>query len=389
MATSAACTHGDLILSAPPRAAAAPSPAVLPASVASAVPPPLPVAKRTAKGTGSQPSESIIRRRKSRPVTLVAGKRMGPWRVEGELGRGGMAAVYAVTHTRFGKRAALKLAHPSILSPSFTPETFLREARIVHLVDHPGAPDVFATGSYDGRPYLAMERLSGRTLGELVDDRAISRDEGIAILLEVCDILAAAHAAGVVHRDLKLDNVFVRASGERRVKLLDWGVARVLAEPDPLKGMIAGTLTYVAPEQITGDDLTPAADIYSLGVLAYHVLLGAPPFSGSSDLELIKKHVHERPPTPASRWPEIPDSLARVLTAMLAKDPRSRPSLDAIASALEDARRALVPKRQHPLLRALLGRRSRTSRPSRLRVAIGATLFAVGALGAAATLIVS
>jgi serine/threonine protein kinase len=283
-----------------------------------------------------------ITRRRPRPETLAAGNRVGPWRVDYELGKGGMAAVYAVTHTRFGKRAALKLAHRTILSNEFTPETFLREARIVHLVEHAGVPDVFAIGTFDGRPYMAMERLSGSTLGELVDQDRLTRDRGLALLIEVCGILAAAHTAGVVHRDLKLDNVFVETSG--RVKLLDWGVARVLAEADPLKGMIAGTLAYVAPELVTGEDVTPAADIYSLGVLAYHVLLGGAPFSGASDLELIRKHVHERPPTPVTRWPEVPPELAKILTAMLAKDPKSRPDIPTIVAAFEAGRRELQPK---------------------------------------------
>ena len=292
--------------------------------------------------TRSVAQDRSITRRRSRPETLAAGNRVGPWRVEHELGKGGMAAVYAVTHTRFGKRAALKLAHRTILSNEFTPETFLREARIVHLVEHAGVPDVFAIGTFDGRPYMAMERLTGATLGELVDRSELTRDRGLALMIEVCGILQAAHAAGVVHRDLKLDNVFVEQSG--RVKLLDWGVARVLAEPDPLKGMIAGTLAYVAPELITNEDLTPAADIYSLGVLAYHVLLGGAPFSAASDIELIRKHVHERPPAPVARWPEIPEKLAKLLTAMLAKDPKSRPSLSKIVEVFEATRRELQPK---------------------------------------------
>jgi len=260
-----------------------------------------------------------------------------------------MAAVYAVAHTGFGKRAALKLAHRSILGPDFTPSTFLREARIVHLVDHPGVPDVFATGTFDARPYLAMERLSGTTLGDLVDAGPLERGEAVAILLELCDVLAVSHAAGVVHRDLKLDNVFIQSTpgaGNRRVKLLDWGVARVLWEDDPLHGMIAGTLAYVAPEQVLGDEITPAADVYSLAVLAYYVLLGGPPFSAQTDLELVRKHVHEAPPAPATLWPEIPAELASILVAMLAKDPARRPSLDAVVGALQGTRRQLDPPRR-------------------------------------------
>jgi serine/threonine-protein kinase len=265
---------------------------------------------------------------------LRTGNRVGPWRVEGELGRGGMAAVYAVTHTQFGKRAALKLAHRSVLGPDFTAATFLREARVVNLVGHVGVPDVFATGSLDRRPYLVMERLSGATLGQQLD-AGLARHEAITILLELCDVLAAAHAAGVVHRDIKLDNVFIQPAPNPRIKLLDWGIARILSEEDPLRGMVAGTLTYVPPEQVLGDDISPAADIYSLGVLAYHLLLGAPPFTASSELDLIRKHLHEPPPLPSSRWPEIPAELASVLIAMLGKHPVQRPSLARVIETLQ------------------------------------------------------
>jgi serine/threonine protein kinase len=134
------------------------------------------------------------------------------------------------------------------------------------------------------------------------------------------------------------------------VRLLDWGVAHISSEADPLRGMIAGTLTYVAPEQVLGRPITTAADIYSLGVLAYHVLLGGPPFTAPAgkDLDLIGMHLRLPPPTPASRWPEIPDALAAVLVAMLAKDPADRPTLAAIAAVLEATRNppAPAPKRR-------------------------------------------
>lgn len=252
-----------------------------------------------------------------------------------------MAAVYAVVHTRFGKRAALKLAHRAVLGPQFTPATFLREARMANLIDHAGVAEVFATGTYDGRPYLAMERLIGRSLGARLDDGALPRDEAAAILIELCEVLAAAHAAGVTHRDLKLDNIFLLdepGRGGRRVKLLDWGMARVAGEDDPLRGLIAGTLTYVAPEQARGDDITPAADVYSLAVVAYQLLLGGPPFTAASDLELIHKHLREEPPRPRTMWRAIPPVLEATLLAMLAKQPEDRPPLGEVVRALGTVR---------------------------------------------------
>jgi len=293
------------------------------------------------------------RRPRHRPATLTAGMKVGVWRIERELGRGGMATVYAVVHTKFGKRAALKLAHRETLGPRFTPETFLREARTANLIDHAGVADVFATGTFDGRPYIVMERLSGRSLGARLEAGALRRDEALEILIELCDVLAVAHDAGVTHRDLKLDNVYVLESpgaGGHRTKLLDWGMARIAGEDDPLHGLIAGTLTYISPEQARGEDITAAADVYSLAVMAYQLLLGAPPFASTDDLELISKHLSDPPPRPSTLWSTIPARLEATLIAMLDKQPEARPSVRAVADALRAARRAL-----------------RADRPSKLR----------------------
>jgi serine/threonine-protein kinase len=288
-------------------------------------------------------------------VTLSQGDKAGTWRVDHFLGQGGMASVYAVTHTKFGKRAALKLAHKSVIGPQFTVETFLREARIVNLVQHPCVPDVFATGTYDGRPYLVMERLSGQTLGQRLDHGGpMSQVTALGILLELCDVLRTAHEACVVHRDLKLDNVFLLdapCAGGHRIKLLDWGVAHVIGEPDPLAGMIAGTLTYVAPETIRGDGLTPAADVYALAVLAYQMLFGAPPFVARDDIALIKLHVHQLPPAPSTLCPEVDPELAALLLSMLAKAPVDRPPLPEVVrvlAAVKDRLAAAAQPAQRP-----------------------------------------
>ncbi len=288
------------------------------------------------------------RRTRSHPATLSPGYRAGAWRVEGELGRGGMASVYAVVHAKFGKRAALKLAHRAILGPTFTADTFLREARVVNRVVHPSVPDVFATGTFDGRPYLVMERLAGETLGARLERAAMPRAEAIEIMLELCDVLATAHAAGVIHRDLKLDNILLLdapCTGGHRIKLVDWGVARIVGEDDPLVGMVAGTLTYVAPEQIRGDDITPAADLYALAVLAYQMLFGQPPFAARSDLELIGKHLRDPPPAPRGLWAEIPAALDELLLALLAKRAEDRPTLETVTAVLTSTRAALAPAR--------------------------------------------
>ena len=306
----------------------------------------LPVCVSTAERPTAQSPAVGKPRRRNKPATLAPGDRIGAWRVEGELGRGGMGSVYAATHCGFGKRAALKLCHKTILGPQFTVDTFLREARVVHLVNHPGVPDVFATGTYDGRPYLAMERLHGKTLGDYLDATPITKLAALDILFEICRVLEAAHGAGVIHRDLKLDNVFVLdVAGPVQIKVLDWGVARIAGEPDPMTGMIAGTLTYVAPEQVRADELTPASDIYSLGVLAYQLLCGEPPFVNPSDLDLIRMHLHAPPPRPSAWWPEVPVGLEMMMLAMLAKDPTQRPTIGDVMTGIVAARADVEPKK--------------------------------------------
>lgn len=293
---------------------------------------------RRAESIEQTPEPRRRRRRGGSDDALAVGARVSAWKVEAELGRGGMASVHAVVHTKFGKRAAIKIAHRSVIGDHLSADTFLREARIVHAVDHPAVIDVFATGSNEGRPYLVMERLAGKTLGQRVDEGPpMPRKEAITYLLELCDVLHAAHEAGIVHRDVKLDNVFVCdapfADG-RRVKLLDWGVARIEGEDDPFRGLIAGTLTYVAPEQIRGDSLSPAADVYSLAVLAYHLLCRRPPFQAANDLTLIHMHLRAEPPKPSIAWPEIPHALENLLLSMLAKTPEARPSLATVETVL-------------------------------------------------------
>jgi eukaryotic-like serine/threonine-protein kinase len=277
---------------------------------------------------------------------LVPGDVVGDWTIRGTLGSGGMATVYEADDTA-GRRIAIKLAHAALFDDDYTPEMFLREARIAGSLSHASIVAVRGTGEHDGRPYVMLELLRGTSLGARLDaGTPLPRPVACELLLELVDALRTAHAAGVIHRDLKPDNIFLLAPrGERRLKLLDWGVAHVRGEDDPFRGMIAGTLTYVAPEQIRGDELTPAADIYSLGVLAYRVLCMRPPFAAASDLQLLKLHLHAPPPSARAGWAKIPETLDELLVAMLAKEPGDRPSLDDIERVLANALAELEPRR--------------------------------------------
>lgn len=278
------------------------------------------------------------------PEVLEAGFAIGPWIVERELGRGGMSTVYAVRHREFGKKAALKLANSDVFGPRFTADRFLLEARVVNHVEHPDVIDVFDAGVIGDRPYLVMERLCGETLGDRLERGPMDIAEITETLLAVCEILAAAHGAGVVHRDIKLDNVFLaRDHGRTRVVLLDWGLATITGE-DPLSDMIAGTPHYVAPEQVRGEQVTSCSDIYSLGVLAYVLYLGIAPFDAETSGEILDQQVKELPPPPKQRWAEIPPALERVILKMLEKRPEDRPAMVEVTRAL----RSLRPRRTPP-----------------------------------------
>jgi len=335
----------------------------------------------TAAGAQLEPAESDL---------LPAGAKAGRWVIEGELGRGGMGAVYAVHHEGIGKRAALKVMHRRLLTDASI-ERILLEARVVNQVGHPNIVDIFETGTLDdGRPYILMERLDGVPLSSHALDGKLLPDRVIGILLQICDALIAAHAAGIVHRDLKLDNVFLLDNpedpGTPRVKLLDWGIAKVISQ-DPrttLEGQLVGTPQYLAPEQARGAAVSPRTDVYSLGVMAYELFLEQLPFEAETSAEVMAMHLRAQPPPPGELWPDIPPALEHLLLAMLAKDPDDRPSMLMVAHTLELVRAELERRRAHG------GPVPEPPRPSRYHVAVPGEgsrrwQFAVGTLALAAS----
>jgi len=284
---------------------------------------------------------------------LLPGAKAGPWRIEHELGRGGMGAVYAVVHEHIGKRAALKVVHQRLLVPGFNSDRMLLEAKVVNQVGHPNIVDIFETGRLaDGRPYIVMERLDGQSLSARADDSKLHPQLVIAILLQMCDALVAAHAAGVVHRDLKLDNVFLADNPEDpatpKVKLLDWGIAKVMTDDvkHTVDGQLIGTPQYLAPEQARGQAVSPQTDVYSLGVMAYELFLEQLPFEAETAAEVMAMHLRTPPPPPCELWPDVPPALQDLLLAMLAKSPAQRPTVPEVIRRLDVVRDELERRRQ-------------------------------------------
>ncbi|MEP6861242.1 MAG: serine/threonine-protein kinase [Deltaproteobacteria bacterium] len=271
---------------------------------------------------------------------LPAGTQIDDYRIVRTLGRGGMGTVFEAVHQIIERRIALKVLHRDLSARGDAVARFVREARAVNRTRHPGIVDVFGFGrTPDGRAYLAMELLEGETLRHRLARERLSLTQTSAILDRIARALSAAHAAGIVHRDLKPDNVFMLATGE--LKLLDFGIAK-LSTPTIIEGavdvtqpgVLIGTPQYIAPEQARGLATSSSADIYALGVLAFEMLTGRPPFLATDALELLAKHITLQAPAPSDLDPALPPAADHLVAAMLAKDPDQRPSADGVCELL-------------------------------------------------------
>src|SRR6476646_10109668 len=273
---------------------------------------------------------------------LSAGTVVGEYTIDCKLGDGGMATVYGATHPLIGKKAAIKVMNPALSVDAGLVERFILEARAVNAIGHPNIVDVFSFGRLaDGRSYFVMEWLQGQTLYDRMWDRRPTLDEALDLVDQVCDALEAAHEKGIVHRDLKPANVFLVPVRGRRdlVKLLDFGVAKLIATvegldgsdpmsrpPQTMTGQVVGTPDYSSPEQARAKPVDGKTDIYALGVIAYEMILGRRPFEADNTADVVRMHLTDPPPPPRSFWPEIPSLLDELLLSMLDKTPMKRPS---------------------------------------------------------------
>lgn len=278
---------------------------------------------------------------------LVPGKTLGGrYRIESLIGRGATGVVFEGSHLVIGKRVALKCLYPQRAAERNAVERFFREARIAATVEHPHVIQVFDGGHEGGVLFLAMERLEGESLGERLDRGAMAIDEALEVFGRIMDGVAAVHARGVVHRDLKPDNVYLAHQHGRALtpKVLDFGISK-LKEPGrdlTALGTVLGTPVYMAPEQIANTrDVDARADVYSLGVMLYEALTGALPYGDDSLVDLFRRSQRgDATPVRALR-PEVPPALAQVVEKALRPDPSHRfASVDEMRAALLTARRS-------------------------------------------------
>ncbi len=291
---------------------------------------------------------------------------IGGYRVVEEIGRGATSVVYRAEHLRLGRSAALKLLTPAVGSADFR-DRFLRESRLAASLDHPSIVPVFDAGEEGGLLYIAMACVDGSDLRALlVQEGRLPVRRALRIVGQIASALDAAHARGLVHRDVKPANILV--GPDDRALLSDFGVVKELATAGATRtGTFVGTIAYCAPEQIEGrGDVDARADQYALACVLYECLVGTPPFHRSSEVAVLNAHLHASPPKLSKAAPDLPAALEPVLAKALSKSPLDR--YGSCGELVAAARAAAAEKRVHP---------------RRLVVSVG-LLCAAAAAGAAA-----
>ena len=258
------------------------------------------------------------------------GTELAGYRIESLLGSGGMSVVYVAEDLRLKRKVALKLLAAALAEDEAFRDRFLRESELAASIDHPNIVPIYEAGTTEDLLFIAMRYVEGRDLKEHLERGPVDTADAIGIVAQVASALDAAHARGLVHRDVKPSNVLLdtgaRPDGSDHVYLADFGLTTRISEGSGIgdSGHLLGTIDYVAPEQIAGEEIDGRADVYSLGCVLYECLLGQAPFRSDSDLAVVFAHLEEEPPTPSAQRPELPAALDGVIARALAKEPDER-----------------------------------------------------------------
>jgi phosphatidylglycerophosphate synthase len=310
----------------------------------------------------------------------LVGVAVGPYQIEARLGEGGMGVVYRARDTRLQRQVALKFLPQLLSHDAHALAQFADEARAAAALNHPNICTIHEIGELDGRPFLALELLEGHTLRHHIAERTLELQQVLDIATHIAAALEAAHAKGIIHRDVKPANVFVTTDGT--VKVLDFGIAQIADAPGTAPTAV-GTLPYMAPEQIEGDAADARSDLFSLGIVIYEMAGGRRPFRGETKADLIESILHAAPP------PLGQPALDGILQRCLAKQPAERfrsaaelrAALEALQSQMKDGGR-----REMTFVLADLERRFLERLARRLPGSIRPNhLTALGILGAVGT----
>jgi eukaryotic-like serine/threonine-protein kinase len=318
-------------------------------------------------------------------VTSIIGAAIGNYRIIAPLGEGGMGAVYLAEHPLIGKRVAIKVLHPELAGDPELVARFFQEARAVNEIGHPNIVDIIDFGTTtNGIVYLMMEYLEGRSLAQWIrEEGPLHPADAVWVAEQVAEALATSHARGIVHRDLKPDNVFLLAGPRPRVKVLDFGIAKLngpgQASARTRMGVVLGTPAYMAPEQCEGrPDIDGRVDVYALGVMLHEMLTGETPFQADGFGAMLVMHLTAEPSPPSLRRPELPSSLDAIVLRALEKDPARRfGSMSELCGALGDPagfEAGLVPiysPPPEPVPMLVLPEPTPSTRPTTLSAAVG------------------
>ncbi|HSN24727.1 MAG TPA: serine/threonine-protein kinase, partial [Kofleriaceae bacterium] len=253
------------------------------------------------------------------PATLIAER----YEVLGLLGQGGMGRVYRARDTKLDEVVALKMLRRELADVPGMLERFRQEVKLARRVTHANVVRTYDLGSHGDDHFLTMEYVDGRSLAQQLDDGPLSVDEAVRIARAIAAGLAAAHASAVMHRDLKPDNVLVGRDG--RIAINDFGIARLAQEPSVTGDKLVGTPAYMAPEQVEGRELTPAADVYAFGAILFEMLTGRRAWRGDDGFAVALARLREAPPDPRDVR-AVPDTLAELCLRCMAREARARPA---------------------------------------------------------------